>query len=101
MPSYRLWVSEDRCLLMRMWYDTPSDYVVGKPANVEIATRESPAHTWGPPVPLTEEKVMMSRPVSCARCRRRLRDGRWIYSRFTHLRYCYPGEGCAKRKVKV
>ena len=44
---------------------------------------------------------MMSRPVSCARCRRRLRDGRWIFSKHTRLRYCYPGEGCAKVKARV
>ncbi len=34
----------------------------------------------------------------CARCNRRLKDGRWIFSTFTHKRYCYPGDrrGCDK-----
>ena len=45
--SYRLWVSEERTVLVRMWAD-------GK---VEVATRETSDHTWGPPVWLTEEKV--------------------------------------------
>lgn len=32
----------------------------------------------------------------CARCGRRLRRGRWVYSRYTRARYCWPGEGCAR-----
>ncbi len=54
--SQRIWVSDDRCTLLTIWYDTPSDYIVGKPANVVIARRDDPSHTWGPPVVLTEEK---------------------------------------------
>lgn len=45
--SYRLWVNEERTVLVRMWED-------GK---VEVATREHPSHTWGPPVMLVEERV--------------------------------------------
>ncbi len=55
MGKQRIWVSEDRCTLLTIWYDTPSDYIVGKPANVTIARRDDPGHTWGPPVTLTEE----------------------------------------------
>lgn len=32
----------------------------------------------------------------CAHCKRRLRHGRWVYSKFTGNRYCPPGWGCAK-----
>lgn len=45
--TYRLWVNPARTILVRMWED-------GK---IEVATRETPAHTWGPPVLLDEEKV--------------------------------------------
>ncbi len=34
---------------------------------------------------------------TCARCGRKLKDGRWIFSTFTHNRYCYAGEGCQKK----
>jgi hypothetical protein len=34
---------------------------------------------------------------NCVRCNRRLKKGRWIYSTFTHERYCYPGEGCQRK----
>lgn len=30
----------------------------------------------------------------CACCGRKLKPGRWVYSRFTRARYCYVGEGC-------
>jgi hypothetical protein len=36
---------------------------------------------------------------NCARCGRKLRDGRYVYSRFTRLRYCYVGE-CKVRKPR-
>lgn len=45
--TYRLWVNAERTVLVRLW-------PIGA---VEVATRESPAHTWGPPVALAEEKV--------------------------------------------
>ena len=32
-----------------------------------------------------------------ARCGRRLKDGHWIFSRWTTQRYCYAGEGCQKK----
>ena len=53
--KYRTRVSDDRCTLLTIWYDNPSDYIVGKPANVTVALRDDPSHTWGPPVALTEE----------------------------------------------
>lgn len=45
--SYRLWVNEARTVLVRMWEN----------GTVEVATREHPSHTWGPPVRLAEEKA--------------------------------------------
>lgn len=44
---YRLWVSTDRCILVRMY---PSNVV-------EIALRDDPSDIWGPPLRLAEEKV--------------------------------------------
>lgn len=38
--SYRLWVNAERTLLVRQWGS----------GVVEIAQRDSPAATWGPPV---------------------------------------------------
>ena len=35
-----------------------------------------------------------------ARCGR-LKDGHWIFSRWTTQRYCYAGEGCQKKTKKV
>jgi len=46
-PEYRLWVNEARTVLVTMW----------KSGVVEVARRETPAHTWGPPVICDEEKV--------------------------------------------
>jgi hypothetical protein len=43
---YRLFVNDERTVLVRIWDE-----------GAEIATRESPEHTWGPPVYLTEEKL--------------------------------------------
>ena len=31
----------------------------------------------------------------CALCGRKLKPGRWVFSRFTGARYCWPGE-CRK-----
>lgn len=55
--SYRLWVNTERTLLVRQW----------KSGEVEIAERDDPAQTWGPPLTssvlpswidkLTEERV--------------------------------------------
>lgn len=45
--TYRLWVSEDRCVMVELWED----------GTCRVARRESPDHTWGPPVTLSEEKV--------------------------------------------
>lgn len=46
-PEYRLWVNETRTVLVRLW----------KSGTVEVATRESPQHTWSPPILCDEEKV--------------------------------------------
>ena len=47
MTGYRVWVNPPRTVLVRLWPD-------GK---LEIAIRETPEHTWGPSVTLTEEKA--------------------------------------------
>jgi hypothetical protein len=36
---------------------------------------------------------------TCARCGRKLKNGRYVYSTFTRQRYCYVGE-CKVRKPK-
>jgi hypothetical protein len=46
-PSYRLWVNDERTILVTLWPD-------GK---VEVATRLTSSDIWGPPVYLTEERV--------------------------------------------
>lgn len=45
--TYRLFVNSARTVFVRMWEN-------GK---VEVATRESPEHTWGPPITCEEETV--------------------------------------------
>ena len=42
----RLWVNAERTVLVRLWED----------GTIEVARRETPAHVWGPPVYLVEEK---------------------------------------------
>jgi hypothetical protein len=37
-----------------------------------------------------------TRTFRCFHCGRKLKDGRWVFSRFTGNRYCLPYEGCAK-----
>ena len=46
--TYALWVNQERTVFVRMW----------ESGNVEVAMRESPWHTWGPPVYLTKESVV-------------------------------------------
>lgn len=43
--TYRLWVNAERTLLARVWAS----------GMAEVATRETPEHTWGPPIFLSEE----------------------------------------------
>jgi hypothetical protein len=45
--TYRLWVNEQRTVMVHLWEN----------GVVHVATRESPAHTWGPPITMTEEKT--------------------------------------------
>jgi len=47
MPEdYRLFVNEDRTVLVRMWNS----------GEVEVSTREDDRDVWGPPVTAKEEK---------------------------------------------
>lgn len=45
-PDYRIWVNEDRTTLVTLWNS----------GTVEVATRETPDHTWGPPTYCKEER---------------------------------------------
>jgi hypothetical protein len=38
-----------------------------------------------------------TRVLSCARCGKRVREGTYIYSRFTKNRYCIDMDACARR----
>ncbi len=43
---------------------------------------------------------MSTTVYKCARCGRRLRDGRWVYSKWTSQRYCFAGH-CKGDKRKA
>lgn len=43
--KYRLWVSDSRTVLVRLWED----------GTLEVATRDQSGHTWGLPINMTEE----------------------------------------------
>ena len=43
--GYRLWINKERTVFVRLWKD----------GSMEVATREEPWDTWGPPVDLKEE----------------------------------------------
>jgi hypothetical protein len=43
--TYRLYISEDRTILVRIWPD----------GRVTVSLRESTKHIWGPETPLFEE----------------------------------------------
>lgn len=66
----------------------------GRPWYVRLA----PEH----PAELESELSAPSRDRVCARCGRRLKEGRWIVGRDKRIgggrrpRYCWPGEGCNK-----
>ena len=47
VEGYRLWIDADRLILLRVWGD----------GTMELATREQPEGTWGPPVRLHEEEI--------------------------------------------
>lgn len=40
------------------------------------------------------------RAYRCTKCNRVLRNRRWVYSKATRARFCFPGEGCQKKKGK-
>jgi hypothetical protein len=43
---------------------------------------------------------MSVRVYNCDRCGRRLKEGRWVYSRFTRNRYCFA-DHCKGDKRKA
>jgi hypothetical protein len=45
--SYRLWVNAERTVFVRLWEN----------GLMEVATRNDPSHTWGPPINLAEEEI--------------------------------------------
>jgi hypothetical protein len=45
--TYRLWVDKYSTVLVRMWEN----------GTVEVATRQTPAHIWSPPIRMTEEQL--------------------------------------------
>ena len=47
-PQCELWVNADRTVLVRRWPDSDQ---------VEVALRETPDHTWGPPIYCGEERT--------------------------------------------
>jgi hypothetical protein len=47
MPAPRLWVNEDRTVLVNLWMDD----------TVTVALRDDSDHTWGPPIEMVEELV--------------------------------------------
>jgi hypothetical protein len=51
--DYRLFVNEDRTVMVRIWTADESDAPHGI---VEVATREHPSGVWGPPKVLKEER---------------------------------------------
>lgn len=50
MSDYRLFVNDERTVLVHIWPDGQG----------EMATRQDPSHTWGPPVLLREDDVAAS-----------------------------------------
>jgi hypothetical protein len=42
--------------------------------------------------------TIVTSAFNCARCGRKLKDGRWVYSRFTGHRYCFAGHCKGDRK---
>jgi len=45
--EYKLWVNAERTVLVRQWDDK----------EVEVALRETPEHTWGPPIYCEKERA--------------------------------------------
>jgi hypothetical protein len=46
MREYQIWVNDERTILVTVW---PNGVAT-------VAFRDTSAHTWGPPVTLTEEE---------------------------------------------
>lgn len=54
-------------------------------------------HDLGEGRPGGEVMPPKTRVLSCARCGKRVREGTYIYSRFTKNRYCIDMDACARR----
>jgi hypothetical protein len=54
MSAYRLFVSEDRMMMVHLW--PAENLLLSDEDTVEVATREHPDAIWGPPKILKEEK---------------------------------------------
>ena len=46
-PIYRIWVNEERTVLVRSWDS----------GQVEVSVRDDPAAIWGPPIPMMREET--------------------------------------------
>lgn len=56
--SYRLWTNPERTILFRVFEPDPeADDPSAVAGLAEVAFRDTPAHTWGPPVRMVEEKT--------------------------------------------
>lgn len=56
MDDYRLFVNEDRTVMVHLWPAVHPKVGPGAEEHMEVATREHPDAIWGPPVFLKEEK---------------------------------------------
>lgn len=50
--TVKVWVNVERTVLVRRWHDRGENEEV-----VEVAVRDSPDHTWGPPIRCRPERT--------------------------------------------
>jgi hypothetical protein len=56
MDDYRLFVNEDRTVMVRIWRPAFVPFTPCVADVLEVATRDAPGDVWGPPVLVKEEK---------------------------------------------
>lgn len=44
--TYKIWVNDERTVMVRLWSN----------GEMEVALRDDPSHSWGPPICMEEEK---------------------------------------------